>query len=124
MGRHIQANSRACLLEYIPLVFLLIYDLVRTGDRDQILKACKTMRDLNLSMEFFREQIVSLQMTGAAKIQLQNLPVLAKKNFTRLYNKMNRNSFMPTLKKIKSSSRSNSDSKSSSDNDNAMQCSA
>ena len=35
-GTHIQANRRACLTEYVPLFFQMIFDKVKLGDRASI----------------------------------------------------------------------------------------
>ena len=59
-GIYIQANKRACLTEYIPLFFYLIYSSVREGSREAIIEAVNVMRDLNMPLEVFKEHIIGL----------------------------------------------------------------
>ena len=59
-GVNIQANKRACLTEYVPLFFYLIYSLVVDGKKDDVIEACNVMRDLGLPLEVFKEHILGL----------------------------------------------------------------
>jgi len=84
-GVHIQANKRACLTEYVPLFFHLIYSFVAEGSKEGILKACHVMRDLNLPMDVFKEHIIGLQMCGEDHM-FADLPTQSKSMFTKMYN--------------------------------------
>lgn len=66
VGPNMQANRRAALIEYVPLFFWLIFRPLAdySGNKDLIEGVCHTMRELNLSVECFKEHVLTLMMSG------------------------------------------------------------
>ncbi len=64
IGQNLQANRRAALIEYVPLLFWLIYRPLIDGQKNAMDGVCWLMKDLNLSLECFKEHILTLLMCG------------------------------------------------------------
>jgi Replication factor RFC1 C terminal domain len=102
IGANLQANRRAALIEYVPLIFWLIFRPLAdySGNKSDIEAVCETMRDLNLSLECFKEHILTLLMCGEDE-DFNQLPVPTKTALTKAYNKLNSSS----IKQVKKSNR-------------------
>ena len=62
------------------------------------MEACTVMRDLNLPIEIFKENILGLQMCGE-DVLFGELPTASKSAFTKIYNQFNKSSIQATKKK-------------------------
>lgn len=93
---HIQANSRAILFEYVPLIFELMMDKIRTGAKTEIVRAVELMIAFGITMDNFKEHYVGLLMGGEEE-QFNDLASGVKQLWTKTYNKMARDS----IKRVK-----------------------
>jgi len=103
VGANMQANRRAALIEYVPLFFWILFRPLsdyQQGSKDIIEDVCATMRDLNLSIECFKEHILTLLMCGEDE-EFNQLPVGTKMALTKAYNKLNACSIKPVKKNRK-----------------------
>jgi hypothetical protein len=94
------------LIEYVPLLFWLVYRPLLEGNKESVEDVCILMRDLNLSMECFKEHVLTLLMCGEDE-EFNQLPVGTKSLFTKAYNKLNSSSIKP----VKRSRRDNDEMK-------------
>jgi hypothetical protein len=99
VGANLQANRRAALIEYVPLLFWLVFRplLDYNGDKRMIELVCLIMKELNLSMDCFKEHILTLLMCGEDE-EFNQLPVGTKGALTKAYNKLNSSSIKPIKK--------------------------
>ena len=99
VGPNMQANRRAALIEYVPLFFWLIFrPLVDySGSKEVIESVCITLRELNLSIECFKEHVLTLLMCGEDE-EFNQLPTATKTALTKAYNKLNASSIKPVKK--------------------------
>lgn len=59
-AHHLYSDKKAILFESIPLIFLMIFDLLKTGEQDAITEAVSILEDFNLTMDAFKEHIIGL----------------------------------------------------------------
>jgi len=87
VGHQMNANRRAALIEYVPLFFWLTFrSLVDSnGNKEIIFHACQVMKDLNVTMDTFKEHILSLMMCGEEQ-EFAELSTAVKSSFTKTYN--------------------------------------
>jgi hypothetical protein len=94
------------LIEYVPLLFWLVYRPLFEGQKDSVEGVCALMRDLNLSLECFKEHVLTLLMCGEDE-DFNQLPVATRSLLTKAYNKVNKCSIKP----VKRSRRDNDEFK-------------
>ena len=99
-AHHIYSNKNSVLFEAIPLIFEMIFGLLKEGDTDCISEAVSILEDFNISMDAFKEHIIGLQLDQKNIDNYNNLPAPVKGNFTKIYNSVFKSSIKSAKKKV------------------------
>jgi replication factor C subunit 1 len=59
-AHHLYTDKKAILFESIPLIFHLIFNLLKIGSQEAIGEAVSILEDFSLTMEAFKEHIIAL----------------------------------------------------------------
>ena len=99
-GPQLYANRNAALIEYLPLMFQMVYQQLKLNTKEGALEACLILKDLGITLDAFKEHILCLQMCGE-EADFADLPTQIKKTFTVTYNNTMKSSVKPVKKSRK-----------------------